>query len=116
MKIMQKIFLILSFTLLSICALQSCDGNGHIDPDIIPGGGSTGGITRGNINGVWVPTDEPETGFYWEWCITIKSIMFPPTGTTISQFLRMASCMCQKEEHGNLEKNISLKLKKVIFM
>lgn len=66
MKIMQKIFLILSFTLLSICALQSCDGNGHIDPDIIPGGGSTGGITRGNINGVWVPTDEPETGFYWE--------------------------------------------------
>lgn len=66
MKIMQKIFLILSFTLLSICALQSCDGNGHIDPDIIPGGGSTGGVTSGNINGVWVPTDDPEIAFYWE--------------------------------------------------
>lgn len=66
MKIMQKIFLILSFTLLSICALQSCDGNGHIDPDIIPGGGSTGGVTRGNINGVWVPTDDSEIAFYWE--------------------------------------------------
>lgn len=66
MKIMQKIFLILSFTLLSICALQSCDGNDHIDSDIIPGGGATGGVTSGNINGVWVPTDEPEIAFYWE--------------------------------------------------
>ena len=66
MKIMQKIFLMLSFTLLSICALQSCDGNDHIDSDIILGGGSTGGVTSGNINGVWVPTDEPEIAFYWE--------------------------------------------------
>lgn len=64
MKIMQKIFLILSFTLLSICALQSCDGNGHIDPDIDIG---IDGITGGSLKGVWVPTRNSKyIGYYWE--------------------------------------------------